>query len=209
MQQQAPIVIRTHCAAHQLNLAVVSSCKIGSFKNVESYIGEISRFFIFSPKKTEIARKSVNLVSPSPSITKLKDACHTRWVQCTDSYIVFLELLPAVHVTLPVMICPCHFENLGTDWRWIGETLTTANGFHYQIVSSSFLVIFRILLEVLSCLRGLTLKLQMLSVDVLHAYEEANCCILFKGSEQEFNKNTKANKLGNELHGKHFGLCQP
>ena len=37
VQQQAPMVIYTHCAVHQLNLAVVSSCKILSFKNVESY----------------------------------------------------------------------------------------------------------------------------------------------------------------------------
>ena len=36
---------------------------------------------------------------------------------------------------------------------------------------------FRILLEVLSYLRGLTLKLQMQSVDVMQAYEEVDSVI--------------------------------
>ena len=31
-----------HCAAHRLNLAVVSACKIQVLKNVEAYIGEIA-----------------------------------------------------------------------------------------------------------------------------------------------------------------------
>ena len=49
VQQQAPMAMYFHCAAHWLNLAVVSACKIQAFKNVESYIGEIARFFAFSP----------------------------------------------------------------------------------------------------------------------------------------------------------------
>ena len=35
VQQQAPMAIYTHCAVHQLNLAVVSACKIQAFKNME------------------------------------------------------------------------------------------------------------------------------------------------------------------------------
>ena len=50
VQQQAPMSMYFHCAAHRLNLAVVSVCKIQAFKNVESYIGEIARFFAFSER---------------------------------------------------------------------------------------------------------------------------------------------------------------
>ena len=42
---EAPKAIYVHCVTHRLNLAVVSACKIQAFKNVEAYIGEISRFF--------------------------------------------------------------------------------------------------------------------------------------------------------------------
>ena len=45
-----------HCAAHRLNLAVVSSCK-----NVESYVGEIARFFKYSPKRQALLDKSLIL----------------------------------------------------------------------------------------------------------------------------------------------------
>ena len=40
-----------HCAAHRLNLAVVSACKIQAFKNAEFYVGEIARRFNVSAKR--------------------------------------------------------------------------------------------------------------------------------------------------------------
>ena len=54
VQQQAPIAMYFHCAAHRLNLAVVSACKIQAFKNVTSYIGEIARFFAFLAKRQRL-----------------------------------------------------------------------------------------------------------------------------------------------------------
>ena len=91
------------------------------------------------------------------------------------------------------MICPYHFENLGKDWRWDGETLTKANGFLYQFVSSSYLVCFRILLEVLSYLKGITLK--------LHAYEEVDSVAstlknLKRKIRASVQQDTEANKQG-------------
>ena len=43
--QQAPMALYTHCAAHQLNLAVVAACSIQAFKNAESYIGKMEDFY--------------------------------------------------------------------------------------------------------------------------------------------------------------------
>ena len=100
----------------------------------------------------------LDLVNPATHVKKLKDACHTHWIQRIASYTVFLELLPTVHTTLQAMSCLNQFEELGTDWSWDGETLTKANGFLHQVESSSFLICLKILLEVLSYLRSLTLK---------------------------------------------------
>ena len=50
IQKEAPLAMYFHCAAHHLNLAVVSACSIQAFKNAESYVGEISRFFNYSAK---------------------------------------------------------------------------------------------------------------------------------------------------------------
>ena len=50
IQKEAPLAMYFHCAAHRLNLVIVSSCTISAFKNAESCIGEISRFFSHSAK---------------------------------------------------------------------------------------------------------------------------------------------------------------
>ena len=106
IQQQAPKAAYFHCAAHRLNLAVVSACKIQGFMNVEAYIGEIARFFAFSPKRQRLFDKTMDKFLPKAKARKLKDACRTRRVQRIDSYTVFLELLPALHTSLQAMVSP-------------------------------------------------------------------------------------------------------
>ncbi len=208
VQQQAPMAIYIHCAAHRLNLAVVTACKIQAIKNAESYIGEMARFFQYSAKRQRLLDRAIEWATPAATSKKLKDACRTRWVQRIDSYAVFLELLPAVHMTLQAIVCPSQLENLGTDWNWDGETLTKANGFIHQLECSSFLVCFKILLEVLSGLRELTLKLQMQAVDVIYAYRQVRAVVstlkkMREGSEREFKRIfAETNKLAKTSMGK-------
>ena len=114
------MAIYIHCAAHRLNLAVVSACKIQAFKNVESYIGEISRVFKFSPKRQRLFDRAIDAGCASKK--KLTDACRTRWIERIDSYSVFLELMPALYMTLQAMVYPSEFQHLGIDWNWM-ETL--------------------------------------------------------------------------------------
>lgn len=82
----------------------------------------------------------------TPKVKKLKDACRTRCVARIDSYAVFLEFLPALHLCLEAVVHPDLHEQPGTDWSWDGETITKANGFLFQLQSSQFLVAFQILL---------------------------------------------------------------
>ena len=144
LQQQAPRAVYVHCSSHKLNLAIVSACKISSFKNTESYLGEISRFFAYSAKRQRLLDKAVESVESSSKAKKLKDVCRTRWVQRIDSYIVFEELLPAVHKALKAMVCPNEYPELGADWAWDGDTITKAYGFLYQLESPTFLISFKI-----------------------------------------------------------------
>lgn len=88
-----------------------------------------------------------------------------------DSYIVFLDLLLAIHRTFSAMVNSNDFPELGINWAWDGETITKANGFLHQLKSSTFLILFKILLEVMCCLRGLTKKLQLQAIDVFYAYK--------------------------------------
>ena len=72
VQQQAPMAIYSHCAAHQLNLAVVSACKIQAFQNTESCIGEMARFFKFSAKRQRLLDRALDIVTPVTHAKKLK-----------------------------------------------------------------------------------------------------------------------------------------
>ena len=111
VQQQAPMAMYFHCAIHRLNLAVVSACKIQALKNVESYIGEIARFFAFSAKRQHLFDRVMYMIHPPSKAKKIKDACQTRWIQRIDSYAVFLELLPALHTTFQAMVIPIQYED--------------------------------------------------------------------------------------------------
>ena len=84
VQNKAPKATYMHCAAHQLNLAVVSACNIQAFKSAESTIGDIARFFQFSSKRQRLLDKA--LEETSSKSKKLKDFCRTRWIQRIDSY---------------------------------------------------------------------------------------------------------------------------
>jgi len=57
----------------------------------------------------------MDTANPAPKAKKLKDTCHIRWIEWIDSYIVFLELISAMHKTLQAMISPEAFSDLG-DW---------------------------------------------------------------------------------------------
>ena len=217
VKQHAPLAEYTHCASHRLNLAVLSACKIQSFRNTESYLGEIARFFKFSPKRQRLLDSAIDetCAEVTRKKVKLKDACRTRWIEHIDSYVVFLQLLPALHMSLRAMIDPDQFPELGTDWKWDADTLVKANGFNHQIECSTFLLTFKILLEILSYLREITLKLQLEGIDVFYAYEQISGVIstlksLRTDSEIEFKKIfEETTKLAKELHGPAYELQQP
>ena len=89
VQEEAPKALYYHCAAHRLNLSVVSACSIQVFKNAESYIGEIARFFSYSAKWQRLLDASIEACDSTPNAKKLKDSCRTRWVERIDLYAVF------------------------------------------------------------------------------------------------------------------------
>ena len=215
VQQEAPLALYFHCAAHRLNLAVVSACKIQSFKNAESYVGEIARFFNFSAKRQRALDRAIEICTTGVKAKKLKDACRTRWVYRIDAYVVFLELLPAVHTVLDAIVHPTMHEDLGTDWKWDGESIMKANGFLFQLQSPSFLIAFKILLHILYILRELTVKLQMQAIDVTYAYQQVSSVVstlkeMREDSSSQFHSLfLETTQLGQQLHGDQFQLSTP
>ena len=157
----------------------------------------------------------VDIQLQRPKAQMLKDACRTRWIERIDSYTVFLELLPALHTSLQAMVVPRQYEDLGDNWSWDGNTVTKANGFLFQLQSPSFLICFKILLEILQSMRSLTLKLQMQTTDVVYAYKQVKAALsslkkMRESSAKDFSKVfTETLKFGQELHREDFELTTP
>ena len=126
-----------------------------------------------------------------------------------------MELLPAIHTALQAIVSPANFQEFGSEWNWDGETVMKANGFIHQLESASFLVCFQILLEYLTHLRGLTIKLQMQAIDVLYAYKQVNTLLsslkrMRERAEATFGRIFKETKtLAKQLHGEEFELKRP
>jgi len=162
----------------------------------------MARFFKFSGTWQALLDKAMDTTISASKAKKLKDAWSTHWIQQIDSHIVFLELIPAVN---KIMTSPTYFTDLG-NCNWDGETVAKANGFLYQMESSSFLVSFIILLEILSNLRDPNANSRW----ELHAHREVKRVIttfekIRRNSEQEFRRmHRQAAKLGQDLNGREF-----
>ena len=102
VQKHAPLTTYTHCAAHRLNLAIVSACHIQEFKSTEASIGEITRFLKYLAKRQRSLERYIDSLAMAVPFKaqKLKDACRTRRMVRIDTYAVFLELLPTVQCRL-------------------------------------------------------------------------------------------------------------
>ena len=176
---------------------------------------ESARFFNFFAKRQRVLDKAIDVCTTGVNARNLKDACRTRWVYQTDSYVVFLELLPAVHAALEAIVHPSIHPELGTDWNWDGQTITKANGFLFQLQSPSVLIAFKILLCILYLLRELTVKLQMQAIDVTYAYRQVTSVVstlkqMRENASRQFHVLfTETTKLGQQLHGDHFELSNP
>ena len=84
-----------------------------------------------------------------------------------------------------------------------------------QLASSSFLISFKVLLECLTHLRGLTIKLQMQAMDVLYAYREVNHVISTLKAMRDTATSSfsvmfkEVSTIAQNLHGEEFQLTLP
>ena len=128
-------------------------------------------------------------------------------------------LSKGLHTLSILSTSPYQFRSHGpSNFAWRARyrlELGWRQGFLFQLQSSTFLIAFRILLQVLYVLRELTVKLQMQAIDVVYAYKMVNSVLstlkaLWQNSTAEFKKLfTDAIKLGKQLHRDDFLLSKP
>ena len=124
----------------------------------------ICNFFKFSPKRESLLLAKIEELCPESSHTKLKDICKTRWVQCLDSMEVLLELLDADIEVL-------HNIKMNETGTWDAESSMKANGLYHAILTFDFLFTLTVTRKTLALTKGLTVKLQSRTVDILKSYQ--------------------------------------
>ena len=83
-----------------LILAISTSCKITSIRNLINTIKEITYFFNFSPICSEHVQRIIKNASQNKGKAKRFDVCHTRWVSRIDGLDVLEDILIYIVQTL-------------------------------------------------------------------------------------------------------------
>ena len=94
---------------------------------------------------------------------KLKELCHTRWVERHDSFEVFVNLYKPLVNCLETIV-------LETS-NWNRETRQDANSLLHSLLRFPMLVALVITREVLLITKALSIKLQGTYVDMVRAYK--------------------------------------
>ena len=165
VRRQYPKAIYTHCMAHHLNLSVVSACKMQNVRNMFDTVGEVTRSFEYSPKKEALLVQKLKDVCPESRRHKLLDVCKTRWIQRIDGLEVFLELYEAIVAMLETI-------KANADRSWNADSTKKAVSHYHAIVNFDFVVTLTVCQAVLAFTKGLTVKMQGTSSDILGVFSD-------------------------------------
>jgi len=151
--------------AHRLNLSVVSADKIQNVQNMFDTIGEVTRSFEYSPKKEALLVQKVKDICPESRHHKLLDVCKTHWIQGIDSLEVFLELYEAIIATLETI-------KANAERSWNADSTKKVVSHYHVITNFDFLVTLTVCQAVLAFVKGLTVKMQGTSSDILGVFSD-------------------------------------
>lgn len=166
INSQYPKALFVHCASHRLNLCIMRSCSGREVSNMIDTVSCIARFFNYSPKRQLCLDKWIMDTLPTEEKRrKLKELCKTRWVERYDSYEVFIDLF------VPIACCLEDIAN-SSNAQWNRETRSEALSF--LLALSQFSLIFTLIMvhTILSCTRGLSIKLQAQYMDTIRAHSD-------------------------------------
>lgn len=130
--------------------------------------GKVARFFNNSPKRQVALDKFIDELHQSDTESskrkKLKDLCRTRWVERHDAFEAFIELYTStVHCLEEILTAP-------SDWN--RETVSDARSLCTAITDFGFIVTLVITKNLLSNIKGLSVKLQGRWQDVIRAHKK-------------------------------------
>ena len=180
IKEHSPTALYTHCNSHVLNLSIAASCKMPSMRlaasckmpsmrHIIDNVNEISLFFGNSPKRQRVFEAFIDQCAPSSKVKKLKSLCKTRWVERQFCFDTLYELFGSVCSTLEFILNPSSIEIEAVDLPvgWDRETRVKAGP---RTASSSFLVAFITVKNVLEIIKPFTVKLLKRDIGIVSAF---------------------------------------
>ena len=155
-------VVYIHCYSHRLNLAVAASCSIQYVRNVLDQIKELSFFFKFSEPRQKMLDLSIENHAPDCLKRKLKNGCHTRWVE----HITGLDDFEDLYVSIVSCLEPMSINEGRVCNR---ETSTKALSFYKLIASFDFITNLVLTRSILDLTLPVTESLQGKEIDMADA----------------------------------------
>ena len=136
-----------HCASHSLNLAIVKSLDETSVRNMTGVMNS------FNSKRQRKLEEAIDWTQAGSAVKKLKDLCHTRWVERSAA----LDQFKKLHSSL----ASC-FETISAEGSscWTPDSLTDASILLLAISTTDFLSALVITSSSLSYLMALTVSSQ-------------------------------------------------
>ena len=162
IKRQVPLAIPVHCNSHVLNLCIVSACSVVAIRNMMGIVTEVSFFFQHRKRKDKL-EEVIQHNFPDQKRKKLIDLCRTRWVERHNALEVFLKLYPATVQAL---------DDIATrqdSVSWNAESIKNASCLLVSVSKFDFLFSLVICANILGYIKGLSIKLQGRSLDIIEA----------------------------------------
>ncbi|XP_057317590.1 52 kDa repressor of the inhibitor of the protein kinase-like [Hydractinia symbiolongicarpus] len=140
-----------HCRSHMLNLCIAAACKLQ----------------MVNPVSSQVLEEVISKVCPDAQHKVILNVCRTKWIGRLDALDSFVDLFSAVFLTLEKI-------TLNEDRKYSRKNVDTARPLYYIMQQFEFIVVLVIVQKTLGYTRGLTVKLQSSTTDLIQASEEVS-----------------------------------
>ena len=103
LRKPYPKALYVHYSAHTLNLVVSSVCFFQAFKYFLGTSSQICNCYRASPLRTKNLREKINRLLQDSQKQNVTGLCKTRWVECHDSVLPFLQLYQPILCSLEAL----------------------------------------------------------------------------------------------------------
>ena len=177
-RQEVPRAIHYHCASHQLNLALSSTCQMTEIIWAVHVVKKVGLLFKFSPERQGEFQRAIQEVNKERSENgeplicgkQVEMLCDARWVEGHNFLEDFQQMFPAVIECLDMINSPT--SQTESNLTWADRLLSDAYQLSDFLATTDFIAGFQTARFLFGFTKGLSQLLQGSTQDIVTAYED-------------------------------------